>query len=225
MVRTAFLVVALLTLTACQPESDVPDSDSVPGNLVIKVYSTGETPVDDVQRHIQALFPSVNVRALPNGRIAVAAPAPQQPSVGELIKQLSKAEPEPARQVRVRQWLVEGTPADQVAIPDNLVTLENALLDTAELAGPMAFERLELIEFRVLDERQANAVGKIMDTSVWVQIQADRIQLMTETGTRPFGSRLETDISLASGERIVMGLVENPDRDSMLLFIVQAEIL
>lgn len=225
MVRTAFLVVALLTLTACQPESDVPDSDSVPGNLMIKVYSTGETPIDDVESHIKALFPSGKVRALPNGRIAVAAPGPQQPSIGALIEQLSKTEPEPPRQVRVRQWLVEGTPADQVAIPDNLAILEKPLLDTAELAGPMAFERLELVAFQGLEERRAKAIGKIMNTSVGVRIQDDRIELLTETDTRPYGSRLETDITLASGERIVMGLVENPDRDSMLLFVVQAEIL
>ena len=224
MIRNAFLVLALLTLAACQHETHVPDNNSVPGNLKIEIYSTGETPVEEIERHIEALFPSGNVRALPNGRIAVAAPAPQQPSIGELIKQLGKAEPEPARQVRVRQWLVEGTPSDQVAIPDNLSTLEKPLLDTAELAGPMTFERLEMIEFQVLEQRRAKAKGEIMQTSVLVQIEADTIQLRTDTLTG-IGSGLETDITLASGERIVMGMVGNRDDDSMLLFIIQAEIL
>lgn len=223
MIRTAFLVTAILTLTACQTDTDVPDSNSVPTSLKIEIYSTGETPVDEIEDHIKALFPSGNVRALPNGRIAVAAPAPQQSSIGELIKQLSEAEP--ARQVRVRQWLIEATPSDQVAIPDNLAILEKPLLDTVEVGGPMAFERIELVEFQGLEGRQASVIGKAMEISMWVRLEGDRIELRTETNTRPHGGFLETKIALTSGERIVMGLVENPDGDSMLLFVIQAEIL
>lgn len=223
MIRTAFLVIVLLTLTACQSDTEVPDNNAVPGNLKIEIYSTGETPVDEVEEHIKALFPSGNVRALPNGRIAVAAPAPQQPSIGELIKQLSKAEP--ARQVRVRQWLIEATPSDQVAVPDNLSTLEEPLLDTAKVIGPMAFERIEQVEFLGLEGRRATVAGKAMQISTWVQLEGDRIELGTETSTNPYGSFLETNISMASGERVVMGLVEHPDGDSMLLFVIHAEIL
>lgn len=223
MIRTAFLVIVLLTLAACQSDTEVPDNSANPAYLKIEIYSTGETPVDEVEEHIKALFPSGNVRALPNGRIAVAAPRQQQPSIGELIKQLSEAEP--ARQVRVRQWLIKATPSDQVAIPNNLTTLEEPLLDTVEVSGPAAFERIEMAEFQGLEGRRATVVGKAMQIRMWVRLEGNRIELRTETNTTPYGSLLETNISLVSGEPIVMGLVENADGDSMLLFVIEAEIL
>lgn len=223
MIRTAFLVVVFLTLTACQSDTQIPDNNAVPENLKIEIYSTGETPVDEVEEHIKALFPSGNVRSLPNGRIAVAAPAPQQPSIGELIKQLSKAEP--ARQVRVRQWLIKATPSDQVAIPDNLTTLEEPLLDTAEVSGPAAFERIEMVEFQGLEGRRTTVIGKAMQIAIFVRLEGNRIELRTQTNTKPYNSVLETNITLVSGEPIVMGLVENADGDSMLLFVIEAEIL
>lgn len=231
MIRTAFLLIVLLALTACQSDRDVPDNDpgSVPGSLRIEVYSTGETPVAEVERHLRAVFPSGNYRALPNGRIAVAASVSQQPSIGKLIEQLGKTEPEPPSQIRIRQWLVEATPADDVMVPDNLVYLEKALTDTTALTGPLSFRRLEQVEFLLLEGREGRIQGQMMD------VQADVHQIVSETillnmavnysrQTRE-RSNLITDMAINSGERIVMGMVEHPDQEAMLLLVLEAEIL
>lgn len=228
MIRTAFVVTALLTLTACQPDRDVPDGDpgSVPGSLRIEVYSTGETPVAEVERHLKAVFPSGNYRALPNGRIAVAASVSQQPSIGKLIEQLGKTEPEPPSQIRIRQWLVEATPADDVTVSENLVSIEKALTDTTALTGPLSFRRLEQVEFRVLEGRGGRITGKMLDVSANVrQIVSDTILLRMTINSRPIDSYLETDMAITSGERIVMGMVEHPEQEAMLLLVLEAEIL
>lgn len=228
MIRTVILVSALVILTACQSERDVSDSDpgSVPGSLRIEVYSTGETPVADVERHLKAVFPSGNYRALPNGRIAVAASVSQQPSIGKLIEQLGKTEPEPPSQIRIRQWLVEATPTDNVMVPESLVSLEKALTDTTALTGPLSFRRLEQVEFRVLEGRKGRISGKMLDVSANVrQIVSDTILLRMTINSRPIDSYLETDMAIDSGERIVMGMVEHPDQEAMLLLVLEAEIL
>jgi len=228
MIRTVILVSALVILTACQSERDVSDSDpgSVPGSLRIEVYSTGETPVADVERHLKAVFPSGNYRALPNGRIAVAASVSQQPSIGNLIEQLGKTEPEPPSQIRIRQWLVEATPTDNVMVPESLVSLEKALTDTTALTGPLSFRRLEQVEFRVLEGRKGRISGKMLDVSANVrQIVSDTILLRMTINSRPIDSYLETDMAIDSGERIVMGMVEHPDQEAMLLLVLEAEIL
>jgi len=228
MTRTAFLAIVLLTLTACESDRDVPDSNpgSVPGNLRIEVYSTGETPVAEVERHLKAVFPSGNYRALPNGRIAVAASVSQQPSIGKLIEQLGKTEPEPPSQIRIRQWLVEATPADDVMVPENLLSLEKALTDTTTLIGPLSFRRLEQVEFRVLEGQQGRISGKMLEVSADVrQIVSDTILLRMRINSRPIDSYLETDMAITSGERIVMGMVEHPDQEAMLLLVLEAEIL
>jgi len=227
MIRNAFLLIALIMLTACQSDHDAPENDSgpAPSNLTIEVYSTGGTPVAEVEKHLMALFPFGKIRALPDDRIAVAAPAPQQYSIGALIEQLSANGSTAARQVQVRQWLVEGTPAEQTGVPDNLAALEKQLLATAELAGPMTFQRLELVQFQLLDDRITKVGGNLMNLTVGAQIHADTIELTTKAYIRSLDHSLETDMALTSGAPVVMGLVENKDRGSMLLFIVQAEIL
>ena len=228
MIRTVILVIALVTLTACQSERDVSDSDpgSVPGSLRIEVYSTGETPVADVERHLKAVFPSGNYRALPNGRIAVAASVSQQPSIGKLIEQLGRTEPEPPSQIRIRQWLVEATPAENVMVPDNLVYLEKPLTDTATLTGSLSFKRLEQVEFRVLEGGQGRTSGKMLDVSADArQIVSDTILLGMKIHSRPTGSYLETEMSIESGERVVMGMLEHSDQEAMLLLVLEAEIL
>lgn len=228
MIRGAILVIALLTLTACHPDREIPDdnSASVSPNLRIEVYSTGEAPVTEVERHLMALYPSGNYRELPNGRIAVAAPLSQQASIAKLIDQLTSTRSEPPTEIRLRQWLVEATPADSPMIPENLVSIKDALTDTTALTGPMSFNRLEQVEFRVIEGRKGRIGGKILDVSAGVrQIVSDTILLNMNVNSRSTRIFLETDMAIDSGEHVVMGMVEHPDHEAILLLVLEAEIL
>ena len=233
MIRIAFLICSILLLAACNPPTNDSESHDSQDPLVLEVYpaSTGMAgQIESALAYLLAGSARENrtgiVTVLPNGHIAVSAPASMQPGIAALIEQIAESEPEPPSQVRIRQWLVEATPAKNVMIPDNLASLEKPLTNTTALTGPLSFKRLEQVEFRVLEGRQGRINGKMLDVSAQArQIVSDTILLRMQIRSRPTGSYLETDMSVNSGERVVMGMVENREQEAMLMLVLEAEIL
>ncbi len=232
MIRIAFLICTISLLAACnsQPsDTQATDGQEPP---VIKVYPASESMADGIESALRVLLSGGEVRAgavraLPNGHIAVSAPASMQPGIAELIERIAGSGPMMKRQVRIKQWLIEGAPAEQTAIPSNLAPLEAELRDFAISAGDMAFQRLDTSQHIMLDGRPSVASSKLLNSSFQTRIEGDRIFVAIITQA-PMLRRLETEFSAASGQRQVLAQLERPERDAqekIIVFVIQADIL
>jgi len=234
MIRTAFLICTVLLLTACNPPPNHSGTDRVDEPLVLEVYPVGSGMADPIESALRALLgndeTSVgNVRALPNGNIAVAAPASMQPGIGTLIEQLAESGPAETHQVRINQWLIEGTAAEQTSIPSNLASLEAELRDVASSTGDMVFERLDTSQHITLDGKHSNFAGKLLNSSLKTRIE-DGIVLVDINTSAPMLGRVNSKFSVKSGRSLVIAQLgkresEDQEADKLVIFIFQAEIL
>lgn len=232
MIRIAFIAIVLLTLTACQPDSEISNSDdSVPGNLTLELYSTGDTSAQRVAFALDQLLDGFlgQARALRNGQIAVAAPASIQSGVARVIEQLAEAGEPEIRRIRVRQWLIEGNPAGQTKIPDELAALAGPLEATTASVGNLGFRLLDRSEHVMLENTKSTIRGKLLDTNINARATADRIQLDLNIETSLLGG-VRAEIGLDPGEHIVMAQIERPlgdedHADSIVVFVVQADFI
>ena len=230
----AFLPITLLLLaSACTPTDHAsPSSESSETEpFVLELYSTGDASARHVAVALDQLLDEVlgQVRALPNGQVAVAAPASIQNGVARVIERLVEAGEPTIRRIRVRQWLIEGSPAERTGIPDELTALEPSLQATAESMGAMAFRSLDNVEHVMLEDTGSAIRGKLLETEVDARTTADRIVLDLNVGTPMFGG-VRAEIGLDPGEHIVMAQIERPlgsdeKADSIVLFVVQAEFI
>jgi len=234
MIRTAILIGTLVLLAGCNRPPNDPESGQAHDPLVLEVYPAGPGMAERIESSLAYLLSGRDnrigrVTTLPNGHIAVSAPASMQPGIAALIEEIVDTGPVATRQVRIRQWLIEATAAEQTRVPANLASLEAELRDFASSVGAMAFERLDQAEHVMLDGRSSNLESKLLDSSVATRIQGERILL--ELSTRaPLLGRLNTEFSARNGQNLIMAQLEKAESDeqangSMILFVVQAEIL
>lgn len=234
MIRTAFLIFTILLLAACNPLPDGSEATSVREPLVVDVYSVAPGMGDQIESSLGYLLSggengTGKVTTLPNGHIAVSAPESMQPGIAELVKKIAESGPVETRQVRIRQWLIEGSPAEQTTFPETLASLEAELRDLAATAGNMAFERLDTSQHIVLDGKHSNLTSKLLNSSLRARIEAGRI--LADVSTRaPRLGRVNTEFSVESGQRLVLAQVGKPDAegedtDKLIIFVFQAEIL
>lgn len=232
MVRIALIFTAALFLTACQPDHQSSTSnDSVPGNMTLELYSTGDTSARQVAVALDQLLDGFlgQVRALPNGQIAVAAPASIQSGVARVIERLAEAGEPDIRRIRVRQWLIQGNPAAQTEVPDELATLASSLEATAASVGNLDFKILDRSEHVMLEDTASMVQGKLLNTDIDARATADRIQLDLKISTPGLGN-VRAEIGVDPGEHIVIAQIDRPlvneeHADSIVVFVVQADFI
>lgn len=150
-----------------------------------------------------------------------------QPGIAALIERIVESGPVMKRQVRIKQWLIEGAAAEQTDIPSNLAALETALRDFATSAGDMAFQRLDTAQHIMLDGSRSSASSKLLDSSFRTRIEDDRIFVAINTQA-PMLGRLDTEFNAAPGQSLVLAQFEKPEFDGqekIIVFAIQAEIL
>jgi len=234
MIRTASLICTVLILAACNPLSDDSEATSAHEPLVLEVYPVASGMADQIESSLGFLLSggesgTGRVSILPNGHIAVAAPESMQPGIAALIKKIAESGPVETRQVRIRQWLIEGSSSGQTTIPENLATLEVELLDFAAAAGNMAFERLDTSQHIMLDGKHSNLTSKLLNSSLQARIEAGRI--LADVSTRaPMLGRVSTEFSVESGQSLVVAQIGKPvgegeQAEKLIIFAFQAEIL
>lgn len=234
MIRIAFLICSILLLAACNPPPNDSEATDRREPLVLEVYPVSRGMADQIESSLGFLLSgdevgSSRVRTLPNGHIAVSAPASMQPGIATLIEQISESGPVVKRQVRIRQWLIQGAPAEETTIPSNLASLEAELRDFASSAGDMAFERLDTAQHIMLDGKRSNVSSKLLNSSLRTRIEGDRV--LVDINTRaPMLGRLDTEFSAAPGQSLVMAKLEKPgnegqESDKIVIFVIQANIL
>ncbi|MGK7295208.1 MAG: hypothetical protein ACNS61_05155 [Candidatus Wenzhouxiangella sp. M2_3B_020] len=231
MARVFLPIFLLLLASACTPTDDVDSTASETEPFVLELYSTGDASARRVAVALDQLLDEVlgQVRALPNGQLAVAAPASIQAGVADVIEKLVEAGEPPIRRIRIRQWLVEGNPADRTEVPDDLAPLAPSLEATAASVGPMTYRSLDKVEHVMLEDTGSAIRGKLLETEVNARTTADRILLDLNVGTPMFGG-VRAEIGLDPGEHIVMAQIERPlgsdeKSDSIVVFVVQAEFI
>src|SRR6056297_3595854 len=231
MIRTASLICTVLILAACNPLSDDSEATSAHEPLVLEVYPVASGMADQIESSLGFLLSggesgTGRVSILPNGHIAVAAP---ESGIAALIKKIAESGPVETRQVRIRQWLIEGSSSGQTTIPENLATLEVELLDFAAAAGNMAFERLDTSQHIMLDGKHSNLTSKLLNSSLQARIEAGRI--LADVSTRaPMLGRVSTEFSVESGQSLVVAQIGKPvgegeQAEKLIIFAFQAEIL
>lgn len=234
MIRTTFLICTVLLLSACNPPPNDSETSRANEPLVLEVYPVGSGMADPIESALRDLLGNDetsmgNVRALPNGNIAVAAPASMQPGIATLIEQIAQSEPERTQQIQIRQWLIEATPAAQTNVPETLALLEAELRDFASSAGDMAFERLDTSQHIMLNAKFSNLSSKLLHSSVQARIEGERI--LADVNTRaPMMGRVNTEFSVESGQSLVVAQMGKPggeqeETDKLVIFVFQAEIL
>lgn len=234
MLRTAFLIGFVLLLAACNPLPNDSEKNDAPDPLVLEMYPADSGIADRIESDLGYLLSSGEdgvgkVATLPNGHIAVAAPASMQSGIATLIEQITESGPERPKQVRIRQWLIEGTAAPQTSIPPTLASLEAELRDFTSSAGKMAFERLDTSQHIMLDGKHSNLSSRLLNSSLQTRIEAGRILADVNTSA-PMLGRINTEVSVESGQRLVIAQVGKPDgegeeTEKLIIFVFQAEIL
>jgi len=234
MIRASFLVLMILFLAACNPLPDNSGDGDSQQPLVLEVYAVSGGMAEPIESALRVLLADGengvgNVRAMPNGNIAVAAPASMQAGIAKLIEQIAESGPEPTQQVQIRLWLIEGTAAEQTSIPSNLASLEAELRDVASSAGDMAFERLDTSQHITLDGKHSNFSGKLLNSSLRTRIENERV-LVDINASAPMLGRVNTEFSVESGQSLVIAQLgkrenESQEAEKLVIFIFKAEIL
>jgi len=234
MIRTALLIGTLVLLAGCNRPPNDPESGQAHDPLVLEVYPAGPGMAERIESSLAYLLSGRDTRVgrvttLPNGHIAVSAPASMQSGIAALIDEIVDTGPAATRQVRIRQWLIEATAAEQTSVPDNLASLEAELRDFTSSVGAMTFERLDRAEHVMRDGKRSILESKLLNSSFSTRIQGDRILVDVHTSA-PMLGRLNTEFSAQTGQNLIMAQLEKVESDeqaagSMILFVVRAEIL
>lgn len=234
--RIAALLVLVILIASCQQHSDAPSEGSSPDQQVLRVYRAPSDQADEIGYSLKLLLsgreqdPNVgSAMAFPNGQIAVRAPASMHSNIESLIEQHIESKSETGRQVRIRQWLIEGTTADRTVVPDSLSFLEQELRDTAQAIGDMEFKRLETIEHVTTGQGNSRLSGKLLDTSMQSEISGDIVLLQLQVRTAATGS-MSTNVRIESGQNLVFAQVEkdgsgDSPSGKIIVFAIQATIL
>lgn len=236
MIRNTFLICTVLLLAACNPAPNDAESHDGRDPMVLEVYPVGSGMGDQIESALDYLLSGSvsenrigSVQSLPNGHIAVSAPASMQPGIAALIEQVAESGPAETRQIRIHQWLIEGTAAERTSLPSNLASLEAELRDVASSAGDMVFERLDTSQHITLDGKPLEFTGKLLNSTLRARIVNKSV--LVDISTRaPMLGRVNTEFSVKSGQSLVIAQLgkresEDQDAEKLIIFIFRAEIL
>lgn len=239
MTRKMLLLIPVAFLTvACSdaPRSTAGKTDPEP--VVLELYSTEGVSAPRVAVALEELVSGASgsagsVAPLPNGQVAVAAPASVQDGVARIIERLAEAGPDPSprevRRIRIQQWLIEAAPAQKTRVPTDLEPLEDLLRPIADSAGPLTFEARDRVEHVTTENNESFVQGRVLETTTRTRTRGDRILIGANIDTPMFGG-LRTDLALDSGEQVVLAQIGRPlqadeDGDHLIVFVIRADFL
>lgn len=243
MTRMLFLLFpAAVLIAACSNEPD-PSSGTAgvetEDPLVLKLYETGDASPRNVDEALGFLLSGIEearIRALPNGRVAISAPASAHSGIERMIAALAESggalaesgDAEP-RSIRIHQWLIEGKPADRTTIPERLAPLRDALTELTDAVGPLSLEQLDRTEFVTNENQISNITGKLLRTNIRAHAAGDALLLDVNVSTPSLG-RINTEITVPSGEHVVLAQIQRPledeaDPDSIIVFVIRADLI
>jgi hypothetical protein len=205
----------------------------------LKLYETGDASPRNVDEALGFLLSGIEearIRALPNGRVAISAPASAHSGIERMIAALAESggalaesgDAEP-RSIRIHQWLIEGKPADRTTIPERLAPLRDALTELTDAVGPLSLEQLDRTEFVTNENQISNITGKLLRTNIRAHAAGDALLLDVNVGTPSLG-RINTEITVPSGEHVVLAQIQRPfedeaDPDSIIVFVIRADLI
>jgi hypothetical protein len=226
---------AAVLIAACSNEPD-PSSGTAgvetEDPLVLKLYETGDASPRNVDEALGFLLSGIEearIRALPNGRVAISAPASAHSGIERMIAALAESGDAEPRSIRIHQWLIEGKPADRTTIPERLAPLRDALTELTDAVGPLSLEQLDRTEFVTNENQISNITGKLLRTNIRAHAAGDALLLDVNVSTPSLG-RINTEITVPSGEHVVLAQIQRPfedeaDPDSIIVFVIRADLI
>jgi hypothetical protein len=226
---------AAVLIAACSNEPD-PSSGTAgvetEDPLVLKLYETGDASPRNVDEALGFLLSGIEearIRALPNGRVAISAPASAHSGIERMIAALAESGDAEPRSIRIHQWLIEGKPADRTTIPERLAPLRDALTELTDAVGPLSLEQLDRTEFVTNENQISNIFGKLLRTNIRAHAAGDALLLDVNVSTPSLG-RINTEITVPSGEHVVLAQIQRPledeaDPDSIIVFVIRADLI
>lgn len=221
--KFALLLTLSLLLSACDTRSQSVAPDPIP------VIMTYEVPGGDAAR-VSSVLRGVlqeaggSAQALSSEVVVVSAYPTVQAGVQEVIDQLEKSARSGTQRVRMHYWLVGATPADSVAVADNLNPVREALEDAAKSAGAMSFRRVDYVQQTLRSGTRGSVGGAHLSGSTEVAVLDDRVSLDVAL-LAPRGGNVEASVDLKNEEIVLLAQISNREQDSdLLLFVIQAEV-
>lgn len=235
--RTLVLAGLTLTLSGCSDDSPA-TVDSVQPALELRVYPVDGQSSAEIARVINHLLtgPSMEgtadqvflgrVRALPNGDLAILAAESVHEDVEELIESALETR-SPSVSADLQFWLVRAERSETTSIAGTLASLEDALIDVTDQTGPLSFELVEHLRQRTdVQERPTSIRGAALYANLSQRV-VDEEALMMDLNLRApdFDLSASSEITLRSGETVLLAQTGSQGSDSVFIFVVRADLL
>lgn len=230
-----FLLTILLAsaLSGCSSEPAISPEHNP---SVIVTYDVPDGTAGEIASVVNSLLSQGNgqgrlgapARVLPNGMVVVSAPASVQPGIEDFIDTLRDRPAEAQQRIRLHYWLVRGRPHGTSEVTEQLSEIEPALLETASVAGPMRFERLDYVQHVVSSGGNASVDGGVLRGRAEPAARGSRIALDLNLFASSLNSNVRTQMDLLDSENVVLaqmneGQGDEVDSSSVLIYVVRAE--
>lgn len=224
------LIAAILALSACAAQPELPTSDPVQLRTYVVPDGSAGRLVGVLNRALHQRDAPDEGKAVegPRGELIVVAPGEVQEGVAALIEGLGKTPaPPPPKNIEIDYWVVWGEPAAEVSFHDDLSPVVETLLTVSNTSGPMAYTPSAIRSIRSLDGEGAGQQGEMLGLRQVATLSPEHGTVLAEIELRYDDERLETRLELQPDTTIVLARAGEygAPRQGTLFTLVRARVL